>query len=121
MTKYNSTNQIFGSRNKHDSFNIDQIENEENIHFNLSALLKYPHTRSQIQNIQRNKNTTLSNLAVTSLESKKTIKNNTHVENSYGAMMQHIQHLENIIRKYEPDIKHLHDMNNYNASDVTEE
>jgi len=121
MTEFDSTYQIFQSRNKTDRLDLNRIEAEEGIHYDMLALLKYPQTRAKIQAIQKNTNFKLSQVAVNSLKEKNQRNKNTYTESSVSALMQHIEKIENKLKKYEPDLQFLHKQNLELASDTSKE
>jgi|APSaa5957512535_1039671.scaffolds.fasta_scaffold00472_10 hypothetical protein len=106
--RFNSTPQTFQSRNKSDIGNLDQIVEEDGIHYNMQSLLKYPQTRAKIQTIQNTENVGLFALAVRPLVPKNKFKQEAQTENSISALKQHIEKLDKKISKYERDLKFIH-------------
>ena len=117
----NSTYQTFQSRNKSDIKSLDQIIEEDGIHYNIQSLLKYPQSRAKIKHIQNTENLKLSTIAVSSLTPRKTLNPNTTTEPSISALMQHIEKLERKLSKFEPDLKFIHRLNLDVSQDLSKE
>ena len=114
----NFSYQTFKSKNKSDIQNLDQLVEEDGIHYNMQALLKYPQSRAKIRDIQQNKNAKLTNVAVQSVASdnnNKAIPKKEDIE----SLSEQIRILKKEFSKFEPHLRYVYDMNNYNAMETS--